>query len=556
MKPLFNRTLTLLSTTLLILISLSCPTLGGRQVSYEHDVARQIKDLGKVLKTGSDEQKRRAIIQLAEIESEKASELLLRTLKNNLTHKQGNAGPPYSLTENALLLDALAKRKYKKALPTLHKMLTIKEKRLGTFREAVAAYIYRISPQPVNYTVEGELKTYPPPKDTAPLTNSLGSPVGGEEAWKENSLNKRLLNILYPMTSFETGGAWLIGIGPASKSSLKEEIGLPTLLGLVKSGDPLVRPYAVAALGFLFEEYSSEVLPVLIEAARDKDPRVRFRGVKALGGALRANAKSDEVSVIIPALKKALGDAEPEVRLAAIEPLGIYSMGRYDFVKEQMTDIVPLLVSALGDKKSYVRSGAALALALIGPLTDQVVPSLIRLLKSPELSDRGSAAQALGTITYTISFARRTDRELMKKEIGGALLALVNDPGSGVRDSVAASLGMVGPDVRGVIPSLIRLTKDPSRYVRIQAAGGLGSFKVEKNRIVPALVRMLKVEDEEAEVIEHVLDYLKKMGREAHAAAPEVRKFLKHENPGIRAEAGATLEKIEPCPAQETSNER
>jgi HEAT repeat protein len=547
MTPLCTRNLKLLLTAPFILIVFSCPpALGGRPTARAQDVARRIKGYREILTTGSDEQRREAIIQLAEIESEKACEVLLRTLKNNLAHRAGNANRsrPYSLSENGLLVDSLAKRKYKKLLPTLHQMLMMKEKRVGLSHEAVATYIYMFTLQPVSYTVEGELKTYPPPEYVPPLPNPLESPASGEERWTEDSLNRRLKDILYPIIPTDS---FSYVFGPPSKSSLKEEFGLETLLRLVENGDPLVRPYAVEALGVLYEDYPGEVLPVLVKAVGDKDPRVRYRGVKALGKLLHFDAelKASEASIIISALQKALGDAETGVRLAAIEPLGIYMIGRYDILKEQMTQVVPLLVSALEDQELQVRLAAARALGSIGPLTERVVPALIRLLRSSDPWDRGIAVQALGNMTYTSAFLRSKDRELMRKEIARALLAMVNDPGSGVRDSVANSLGVVGPVVRNVIPSLIKLTKDPSKWVRMSAARWLGNFKVERNRIVPALVRMLKVEYEEPEVIAYALYSLQGMGQEAHAAAPEVRKLLKNENPEIRGGAAAALEKIE-----------
>lgn len=292
MKLLLIRSATLLSTALLISSSLPYPPLNGTQIVQAQDEARQIAELDKVLAIGSDEAKRQAVMQLSKITSEKASELLLKTLKNNLANKRGyyvqygsftsvnSVERTYSASENELLVRALGGRKYKKALPTLRKMLKMKEKWLGFSRGAVAANIYLISPQPVKYTVEGELKIYPEPilTDVSSITDSLRLPAGGEAAWEENSLNSRIRQLVRDL-----GGA----PGPAGSrdpyyKTLKEDIGLTTLISLVKSGDPLVRPYAVEALGILGENLN-ETIPVLTAAVRDKDARVRFRSVKALG---------------------------------------------------------------------------------------------------------------------------------------------------------------------------------------------------------------------------------------------------------------------------------
>lgn len=562
MKLLLIRSATLLSTALLILTSLPCLPLSGYQIAHAQDDARQIEELDTVLRMGSDEEKRRAVMQLSKIPSEKASELLLKTLKNNLANKRGyyvqygsfTSGnlilwTTYVPSENDLLVEALGNRKHKKALPTLRKMLKMKEKWLGLSTQAVAANIYLISSQPVNYTVDGELKIYPEPElktDGTVIIGSLSIPSSGEAAWEENSLNNRIRELVRVL-----GGAG----GPAGSRdpyyrTLKEDIGLPTLISLVKTGDPLVRPYAVEALGILGENLN-EIIPVLTAAVRDKDSRVRFRSVRALGYLLISDNKPEEVTIIISALKNALSDAEAEVRLTAAEQLGMYAFGRYGNMNERMKDVVPLLVSALDDKAGDVRSGSARALGRIGPLTEQVVPSLIRLLDSPEPGDREKAAEALGEISWRGSFGQGEERERMKKEIGRALLTAAEDPAKNVRYEVAEGLGEIGPVVRGVIPALIKLTKDPSRGVRTAAARSLGEFEIERTRIVSALARMLKVQDEDAEVIESALRSLGEIGREARSAAPEVRKLLKSENPRIREYAGYTLEKIERLPAQE-----
>jgi HEAT repeat protein len=558
MKLLLIRSATLLSTALLILTFLPCPPLSGFQIAHAQDDARQIPELETVLRISSGEEKRRAVMQLSEITSEKATELLRRTLKNNLANKRGyyvqygsatsvnSIEWTYVPSENDLLVRALGNRKDTKALPTLRKMLKMKEKGLGLSIELVAATIYLISPQPVRYTVDGESKIYPEPElktDGAAIIGSLRSPSSGEAAWEENSLNARIRELVRVLGS--SGGP--VGFRDPYNRTLKEDIGLSTLMSLVESGDPMVRPYVVEALGILGENLN-EIIPVLTAAVRDKDPRVRFRSVRGLGHLLGSNIKPEEVTIIISALKTALSDPEAEVRFTAAEELGEYATGHYGSMNERMKDVVSLLVSALDDRVGDVRSGAAYALGRIGPLTERVVPSLIRLLNSPEPGDREKAAQALGDIS-TCSFGQSEERERMKKEIGRALLKAADDPAKSVRYEVAEGLGEIGPVVRGVVPALIKLTKDPSRGVRTAAARSLGEFEIERTRIVSALARMLKVQDEDAEVIESALRSLGEIGREARSAAPEVRRLLKSENPRIREYAGYALEKIEFIPA-------
>ena len=561
MKRFLPRSATLLST--ILFVSTSCPSLPLSRVQLTHaqEEGRQIEELDRVLRIGSDEEKRRAIGQLSEITNEEASELLLKSLKNNLANKRGNDvrhGSVHEIglhwtsspSQNELLVKALGNRKYKKALPTLRKMLEMNEKWLGFSRETVAANIYLISPRPVKYTVEGELKIYPEPPpgaNVSSFTNSLSVPSGGEAAWEENSLNKRIRELVLFLRN--PGGPE--GVRDPVYKRLKEDIGAATLISLVKGDDLLIRPYAAEALGILGEN-SNEIIPLLTAAVRDKDPRMRFRSVRALGPLLVSDVKPEELAMIISAFKSALGDAEPEVRFAASETLGTYAAGRYQSMHGRTKDLVPLLVSALADKADYIRSGAASTLGRLGPLTEQVVSSLIRLLNSPERNDRLAAANALSELaSHNNSYGRSGERERMGKEIGRALLGAAGDPSREVRYEVAEGLGVIGPVERGVIPALNKLTRDPSRGVRTAAAGSLGKFEIGRARIVPALARMLKVPDEEAEVIESALRSLGEMGREARSAAPEVRRLLQSENPRIREYAGYALEKIERPPDRE-----
>lgn len=557
MKFLPIRNPTLLATALLLLTSFPY-ALAGIQNAGEQDEAR-LERLHIKLGKGSDEERRQAVMELATIKSEKASQLLLNTLKKNMADKRGNIVRygtidtadsilwTYSPSENLLLVEALGSRRYQKALPTLRKLLKVNEKWLGFSRRAVAESIYLISSEPVKYTEDGEVKNYPEPKEeTDPNTifASLRLPAAGEAAWEERSLNNRVRELVRVLGS--SGGPQ--GYRDPYFKTLKEEIGLPTLLKLAKEGDPLVRPYAVEALAILGEN-ASEVIPLLTTTARDDDPRVRFRSVRGLGHFLGANNKPEDINIVISALTKALSDAEPEVRQVAAETFALNPIS-HDSSISTLTEAVALLVSTLGDKSGDLRAGAAFALSRIGPLTDQVVPSLIRLLHSRERIDRQAAAQALSSILENNKFRQSKERPRLKKEIGRALINSAGDPANGVRYAVAEGLGEIGPVERGVVSTLIKLTKDQSRGVRTAAASSLGGFETDRRRIVATLAKMLEVEDEDAQVIDVTLIALGKIGPDARSVAPQVRKLLKSKYPRTREEAGYALEKIESRPSQ------
>ena len=539
-----NSTLPLIA--LLLISSLSLPTTTKSQTRAQN----QFQKVETKLASDSEAERCQAIRELSAIASEDSSRLLLKQLNRNLANRRGYYikygsidipnGVMWTSTtsENQLLVTALGERKYKPALQTFRKMLNMNEKWLGFSKELLAANIYLFSPEPVKYSVNGDVRTYPAPDTYNDLMPTFLLPASGELAWADDSPNNRLRDIVGMLGQASYGP---LDDHPLYKT-LKEEIGRAKLVEMVKGGDPLVRPYAVEALGILGEQ-RSQTLALLMVTIADPEPRVRVRSVRALSRMFTSVNDVVEFAPIVPALTKALHDPEAEVRYYAIAPLARYVLSpQADANKAR--EIVGLFVSALSDRVMSVRAEAAHVLGWIGPVTAQVVPSLIHLLESQKENDREAAVNGLGQLWQTNAFQQHPERKVLEEQIWQSFSVVARDPASSVRYELAEVLGGTAPATRRAVPMLIKFTRDPSSGVRSETARALGEFEVERPRITSALAAMLNVADEEEEVIGFALRALSELGTDARGAAPEVRKLLKRNRPRLNDSVIDTLEKI------------
>jgi HEAT repeat protein len=536
-----NSSLLLISLLLLTI----CPGLPVARPVH----AQELPSISARLASESEAERCQAIIELSENTSEDSSRLLLKHLKRNLSTRRGyyvkydtvitSFGTLWTSTrsENELLVAELGKRKYLPALPIFQKMLKLNEKWVGVSRELTAANIYLFLGRPVAYTVNGDARVYPAPDTYSELMPSFLLPAPGELAWTNDSPNDRFRDIV----SILGQASGPLDDHPLYKS-LKTEIGYAELVKRVNGNDPLVRPYAVEALGIL-GEHRSETLALLLTTIGDADPRVRVRSVRALSRMLPAGTGEAEYAPIIPALIRALHDPEAQVRYYSIAPLARY-IHTEQADAHKAREIVALLVSALNDRMQAVRAEAAETLGWVGPLTAEVVPSLLRLLESPKADDREAAVKGVGQLLQNSMFKQMPDRRRLEDQIWQALGHTVRDGASSVRYELAKILGWTAPATQRAIPLLIKLTRDPSSGVRTASARALGEFEVDRSRITSALAAMLNVPEEEDEVIRFTLSALSELGPDARAAAPEVRKLLRSNRPELHNSALDTLEKI------------
>ena len=136
---------------------------------------------------------------------------------------------------------------------------------------------------------------------------------------------------------------------------------------------------------------------------------------------------------VIPALIVALRDENPRVRGAAASA----------FLKigPAAEAAVPALVEALDDKP--LRLDVLRALELMGPRAKQAAPALVVMSKTETGYDRLWAAEALWKIDPNVDV------------VVPALIESLKDPFLPIRVDAAGALGDIGPRARAAIPALI-----------------------------------------------------------------------------------------------------
>lgn len=235
--------------------------------------------------------------------------------------------------------------------------------------------------------------------------------------------------------------ALIVGGGPSRPS-------FDDLLANLKSPNAKTRQEAAAALG---KSRRREAVAHLAALVRDPEPRVRLEVVRALGQLRDLSA--------VPAVVTSLQDGDPKIREEAVGVLvELYAerersspVGRFleifsdEYDRSSVPPYTPVdpsvyraLVAALGDEDKGIREQAALALGILDGRA--VVKDLVATaLQDPEASVRAAAATAIGKVGTA--------------EDGKALIPLLEDDSSGVRNRVLQALGVLkvkeaGPRLR------------------------------------------------------------------------------------------------------------
>lgn len=221
----------------------------------------------------------------------------------------------------------------------------------------------------------------------------------------------------------------------------------------------------VSAVERIALEAGDEVVPTLIEAARDPAKEVRIAAVTALGRRPEARPSSF--------LAKVSSDRHYEVRCAVAMALG------------QLGDAVSFgtLVSLLLDSKSAVRWQSAKSLSKLRwtPSNAREMASL--MVASGEFKD--AARLGAAAIEPLKAVINDEDSQVRRHAIDAltiiadtrvvqVLISALRDEDSGVRVAVVEALAQF-PDTRVLAP-LTQALRDPASHVRASAANVLGKL--------------------------------------------------------------------------------
>ena len=178
------------------------------------------------------------------------------------------------------------------------------------------------------------------------------------------------------------------------------------------------------------------VIPILIEALKHQEERVRDNALRAL------EPLGPMASESVPWIIEQTRDPSEDIRWLAVRAL--------DDVGDGSAEVVRVFADALKDdgEREVVADTAAHALARMTPAPEQVLPELVHALHTSQNSE--------------------------------------------VRRWTAKAIGNIGPEARAAIPFLIELLDGESDDVRAFAAEALGKMGVHAKQAVPVLRRTAK----------------------------------------------------------------
>jgi HEAT repeat protein len=215
----------------------------------------------------------------------------------------------------------------------------------------------------------------------------------------------------------------------------------PAVAGLLQDADAKVRSEALQMLSSLGPATDQIAAGVAARLA-DSDPDVRASAAQALGRVARGPQEMQPVLTL-------LADPQDEVRLAAAwaltdQPAGVTS--------------IPVLLRALGDPNLPFAGVAAMAIGKLGQLgtpAKEAVPTLARLLESPDAALRIRAAAGLEGIGRAAAAA--TPR---------LVAALEREQSAQGKEAYLAALKAIGLQAKSALPAVERCTHDQDERVR------------------------------------------------------------------------------------------
>ncbi len=257
-----------------------------------------------------------------------------------------------------------------------------------------------------------------------------------------------------------------------------------------------------------------------------------------------------------------LGDNSPEIRLLALDALVPIAHVRY--MQNRRLESAPLPSNAKGVQ----------LIKTIDPLTalreKGGFPAVFKLLGDDDLRIRqrvldgieyleADALPAIPVLESALRDAVRSIREAAVRILGelpvdnmkgtaASVGKLLLDPDPDVRRSAATTLGRLGPDARAAVPSLKEALNTGDVETVEKTCPVISRLDPKDARpLVPRLIKLLSHDDDRCLIA--AARTLGRIGPEASAAIPALRKLLGHENAAVRVAASDAILGIMTTPA-------
>lgn len=295
---------------------------------------------------------------------------------------------------------------------------------------------------------------------------------------------------------------------------------LKNLIQDLEKDDWFTRQRAAKTLGKMGED-AKEALPQLIIALKDDEAPVRT----AAKMALKKIATPEEIEA---AKKSSALKADDSSTQVAQETENKEAKEFVNSLDENVSEKTKKFAAGLFDPDWKERLTAVQMLAQVG---SEALPCLIKALEDENEYIRREAATGLGKVP--------------PREAGASIAPLIEqlaDNVSGVRKTVAWSLGELAVAASESIPHLIDNLNDTDKEVRAACAWSLGIFgEVAREKLREALNR------EETRVVAGAADALGNMGYHASSVIPDMKSKLKHPDRDVRFSLVVALGKIGPA---------
>jgi len=304
---------------------------------------------------------------------------------------------------------------------------------------------------------------------------------------------------------------------------------VPSLIGCLKTGDPVVRTRAAEVLGMFGDPRAEE--PLIEALVSDKDAGVRSAAARSLGRMEARQARQ--------ALLKALQDPMPEVGAAAAGALG--HLG-------EAGETVEALLVALRDRDGDKRANAAHALAELGD--DRVVEPLLEVvLHDTEAKVRSRVIESLKvrwadlTTDRLIAQLQQPRNESMLGRLFRRKPKAEQEQQVWLRKQAAEALGHLGE--KRSVDALVGALRDEDRLVRRSALEALG--KLAEPRALEPILGMLR--DRERDVRIQTAKTLALLDQEK-AVEPLLAAWKKESDGEVRLHIGQAVQRLNPQAAE------
>jgi HEAT repeat protein len=303
----------------------------------------------------------------------------------------------------------------------------------------------------------------------------------------------------------------LYEIGPDAKDAV------PELAKALSHEKEEVRHEAAHALRAIGAD-AKEAVPALVEALDDELILVRLPSVLALGS-IGPDAK--------PAVDKLTSYLEAEDALLKV--CAVWALAKIEPDDERLkTETVPALMEFLKDEDQEARRAAALALLQLDPGPEIMIPAFLGAFDSASPEVRSDMLEAIAS--------------LGEEAVPGMIRGLKYPD---IRKQVAEILGRIGEGAKEAVPALLEHVNDEDPQVQAEVLFALGCIGgPEAKGAIDAAIAVLQDENERVRVSGMYL--LGKLGPDAAAAAPELKKILKSDDPKSPRACMWALVRIEP----------